>query len=289
MIMNFQNKKVNNIKSINGKDVIFEHDSSEEAWEYYKIIYFKPDGSSRINSTYDLKNEEQLVLCNYRDKKYFNEPNSKYPYVNRYYWLSGEATYDKKTYEYSGEKENLSGDCDFNFNDKKSSIFESMLEDEYKDYPRIKKYALNLLEECKNMHHRLLNFSLMQTKGNMQGFKGSCLNNGVYASLDRADTLISYLASYYRLQECQKYTSYILVNAGANKETLKKYLDSFDGIYNYCNKIYFIEDKVFVDRMIEEGCLCVNTGKDVIRYMLLALEFWDRKEVQIKKIYGNIK
>lgn len=129
----------------------------------------------------------------------------------------------------------------------------------------------------------------MQTKGNMQGFKGSCLNNGVYASLDRADTLVSYLASYYQLQERQKDTSYILVNAGANKKTLKNYLDSFDGIYNYCNKIYFIEDKVFVDRMIEEGCLCVNTGKDVIRYMLLALEFWDRKEVQIKKIYGNIK
>ncbi len=48
----------------------------------------------------------------------------------------------------------------------------------------------------------------------MQGFKGSCLNNGVYASLDRADTLVSYLASYYQLQERQKDTSYILVNAG---------------------------------------------------------------------------
>lgn len=29
--MDFQNKKVNNTKRINGKDVTFEHDSSEEA------------------------------------------------------------------------------------------------------------------------------------------------------------------------------------------------------------------------------------------------------------------
>ena len=289
-MMEFKNKKVDNIKRINGKDYTFEHDSSEEAWEHYKIIYFKPDGSSRINSKYDLKNEkQQLVLCNYKDKKYYNEPNSKYPYVNRYYWLSGEATYDEKSGEYSGEKENLSGDCDFNFNERKYIIYERMIEDEYKDYPRIKKYALNLLLECNNMHHSLLNFSLIQTKGNMQGFKGGCLNNGVYASLDRADTLVSYLANYYKLQDYQKRDSYIIANAGVNKDTLKEYLDSFKDIYDYCKKIYLIDNEKFVDRMIKEGCLLIKTGHDVVRYMLLALEFWDRKEFKIKEIYGNIK
>lgn len=289
-MMEFENKKVDNVKRINGKDYTFEHDSSEEAWKHYKIIYFKPDGSSRINSKYDLKNEkQQLVLCNYKDKKYYNEPNSKYPYVNRYYWLSGEATYDEKSSEYSREDANLSGDCDFNFNESKCRIFEHMVKEEYKDCSRMQKYALDLLEECKNMHHSLLNFSLMQTKGNMQGFKGSCLNNGVYASLDRADTLVSYLASYYQLQERQKDTSYILVNAGANKKTLKNYLDSFDGIYNYCHKIYFIDDRAFVDKMIKEGCLCIKTGHHVIRYMLLALEFWDKKEFKVKEIYRDIK
>ena len=288
MMMEFENKKVDNVKRINGKDYTFEHDSSEEAWKHYKIIYFKPDGSSRINSKYDLKNEkQQLVLCNYKDKKYYNEPNSKYPYVNRYYWLSGEATYDEKSSEYSGEDANLSGDCDFNFNESKCRIFEHMVKEEYKYCSRMQKYALDLLEECKNMHHSLLNFSLMQTKGNMQGFKGSCLNNGVYASLDRADTLVSYLASYYQLQERQKDTSYILVNAGANKKTLKNYLDSFDGIYNYCHKIYFIDDRAFVDKMIKEGCLCIKTGHHVIRYMLLALEFWDKKEFRVKEIYRD--
>ena len=172
MMMEFENKKVDNVKRINGKDDTFEHDSSEEAWKHYKIIYFKPDGSSRINSKYDLKNEkQQLVLCNYKDKKYYNEPNSKYPYVNRYYWLSGEATYDEKSSEYSGEDANLSGDCDFNFNESKCRIFEHMVKEEYKYCSRMQKYALDLLEECKNMHHSLLNFSLMQTKGNMHSGK----------------------------------------------------------------------------------------------------------------------
>lgn len=292
-MMEFKNKKVDNVKRINGKDYTFEHDSSEEAWKHYKIIYFDTDGKSKINNKYDYPAtscfEKRLVLCNYKNNGYYDEPNSKYPYVNRYYFLSNEATYEDESGKYSGEDANLSGDCDFNFNESKCRIFEHMVKAEYKDCSRMQKYALDLLEECKNMHHSLLNFSLMQTKGNMQGFKGSCLNNGVYASLDRTDTLVSYLASYYKLQDYQKCDSYIIVNAGVNKDTLKEYLDLFKDIYDYSKKIYLIDNEKFVDRMIKEGCLLIKTGHDVVRYMLLALEFWDRKEFKIKEIYVNIK
>ena len=40
MIVEFRNNIVNNKKNINGKIINFEHDSSEELREHYKIIYF---------------------------------------------------------------------------------------------------------------------------------------------------------------------------------------------------------------------------------------------------------
>ncbi|MBS7333349.1 MAG: hypothetical protein KIG88_07120, partial [Weeksellaceae bacterium] len=120
--MIFENKIVSNIKTIDNRVIKFEHDSSEEAWEHYKIIYFDKDGGSRINADYSLNNEfPNPVLSNYRNKKYYDEPTQNWPYVNRYYLLSKDSIYHKETKNYSGERANLSGDCDFNFNAKKYS------------------------------------------------------------------------------------------------------------------------------------------------------------------------
>lgn len=291
--MEFQNKSVNNIEVINNKRITFEHDSCKETWEYYKKIYFDEKGKCIINSDFVFNNSDQLVMSNYkRDKDnqkniYCNEPTAKWPYVNRYYLLNNTINYSLNQ-EYPGEKANLSGDCDFNFNEKKIGFFERKIKEDYNDYPRTKEYAMNLLCKCNEMHHTLLNFSLMQTKGNMQRFKGECLNNGVYSSLDRADSLVAYLYSYYKLNDLQKGDSYMLVNANNNANILKEYLASFTDIYDYCMKIYFIDDKEFVDRMVKEGCMHIKNGSDVIRYMLLALEFWDRKEIKVKAFFNKI-
>ncbi|WP_342558494.1 hypothetical protein [Metasolibacillus sp. FSL K6-0083] len=287
--MNFINKSVTDKGSVDGKNTNFHPDSSLEAWEHYRKVYFNENGVCKISEQYTLENLESLVLCNYKNKTYYNEPKERWPYDNRYYLLSGNNLIKYQLGDtYPGENANLSGDCDFNFNPKKYSIFKRMIEEKYEEGSRMCKYSMSLLEECRETHHKLVNFSLMQTKGDMQGFKGWCLNNGVYASLDRADTFIAYLNSYYELQDVQKDDSYILTNAGSNKETLKEYLKSFEDIYEYCEKIYLINDKEFINRMIREGKCLIKTGHDVIRYMLLALEFWDRKELQIKEIYKNI-
>lgn len=66
-------------------------------------------------------------------------------------------------------------------------------------------------------------------------------------------------------------------------------MNSFIDIYDYCNKIYLLDEKKFVDRIIYEGKLQIKTPDDVKRYMLLALDFWDKKEQNIKKIYDNLK
>lgn len=282
--MMFTNKIVSNIKNINEKEIEFEHDSSEEAWEHYKRIYFDNKGNSKINDIYNFIHEYQLVLCSYRDGKYYDEPI--YGRKNRYHFLSKNASYNKITKEYSGEKENLSGECDFNFNHFKSKVFKRILEYEQEGS---REQWLTRLEECKKMHHTLLNFSLMQTKGNMQGFKGNCFDGERETMLDRLDTFIFYLSEYYRTDDSRKDSTLILKNASSNKIILKGYLNSFIDIYDYCNKIYLLDEKKFVDRIIYEGKLQIKTPDDVKRYMLLALDFWDKKEQNIKKIYDNLK
>lgn len=287
--MIFSNKLVTDKGSVDGKNINIHPDSSLEAWVHYRKVYFNENGGCKISEQYILENRESLVLCNYKNKTYYNEPKERWPYDNRYYLLSGNnSTKYQLGGIYPGENANLSGDCDFNFNEKKTEIFKRMINENYSNYPRMKKYAIKLLDECENTHHSLVNFSLMQTKGDMQGFKGVCLNNGVYSSLDRADSLVEYLYKYYLLKESQKDDSYILKNAKANKDTLKAYLNLFEDVFDYCEKVYLINDRNFVKRMIREGGLVIENGEDVVRYMNLALEFWDRKELQIKEIYKNI-
>ena len=284
--MNFINKQVEKEGSVDGKTEIFHPDSTLEAWEHYQKIYFNEKGICKISEQYVLENLESLVLRNYKNNTYYNEPNQD---DNRYFLLSGNnLTKYQLGDKYPGEKANLSGECDFNFNDEKTEIFKRMINESYSNYPRMKKYAIKLLDECKNTHHSLVNFSLMQTKGNLQGFKGVCLKNGVNLPLDRADTFVKYLYKYYSLEESQKDDSYILKNAKANKNILKEYLNLFEDVFDYCEKVYLINDRNFVKRMIREGGLVIENGEDVVRYMNLALEFWDRKELQIKEIYKNI-
>lgn len=283
MVM-FTNSIVSNIKIINGQEIEFEHDSSDEAWEHYMKIYFDNKGNSKINDIYNLVHEYQLVLCNYRDGKYYNEPI--YGGKNRYHFLSKNAYYNKITKEYSGEKENLSGECDFNFNHLKSKVFKGILEYEQEGS---REQWLKKLEECQEMHHTLLNFSLMQTKGNMQGFKGKCFDGERETMLDRLDIFIFYLSEYYKTDDSRKDSTLILENASLNKRILRGYLDSFVDVYDYCNKIYFLDEKKFVDRIICEGMLQIKTPDDVKRYMLLALDFWNKKEESIQRIYDNLQ
>ncbi len=298
--MNFVNERIkDNIENltINGQKqkYTFEHDSLKIVWEHYKKIYFNKEGMCTICEGYSLIDLNQLVLANYKYDKikrqsyYYNEPSEKWPYVNRYYLIK--ANHDNYTIgaTYPGEDASLSGECDFNFNEKKYSFYRKKLEEEYSNSSKALKSKLAILKKCKENHHSLINFSLMQSKGNMQGFKGICLDNGIYYSLDRPDTLLAYLSSYYQLNDEQKENSYILANAGNNKDTLKQYLNSFEDVYEYCEKIYLINDKNFIDRMIKEGKLFIEDGKDVLRYMLLALEFWDRKQEKIESIYNDLK
>lgn len=251
----------------------FDPDSSPSAWTHYRTIY-----EGRMEG-YDFSH---LVFYNYHSKlsnlnkcfceerniwlNYIDLPSPDSRDYNRLLALKNDTlriekegvTYMEPAYRYGGE-------CDFNFNEKKYKQFRELIGGDA--------YALDRLKKCRKNHHTLINFSLMQALGSMQGVKGK-------DPFDRPDVFIYKLDQYF-----ERNSDAVVCQAGRNREFLEKYLHSFRDIYDYCEKIYFIDSKEFVDEIIRQGALPISEYKDVIRYMDLADEFWRRKQIKIEEVY----
>lgn len=244
----------------------FEPDSCEEAWKHYKEFY---------SETYFIRknyNFDDLFLYNlYKDvglqKEHKNEIGKRYDYTNklkstrnRYYALKKGTKKEKKDrIEYCPPASRVGGECDFNFNDGKYKLFKNIIGDN--------QTALQQLNRCKEMHHTLLNFSLIQAMGNMQGFKGS-------NRFDRLDTFVYELNRYYSGTS----VNVLSKSTTCNKPHLIEFLDNFKNIYKYCEEVYFINDKELVDEIIASGEKPIEACEDVKRYMDLAEKFWAAKE-----------
>ena len=55
-------------------------------------------------------------------------------------------------------------------------------------------------------------------------------------------------------------------------------------MYDYCKDIYLIDDKSFVDRLIESGKQPIDSRNRALEYMKLANEFWNIKKNKLKNI-----
>lgn len=278
-----------------GKEILFDPDSSPAAWEHY-LRFYKPekwlkDYEFNKQSLKFFKLDEEL-----KDKKkiyrYREEVDKK---DNRLYVLNKEI--NKMADEYGGYENGLrlGGDTDFNFNKNKYDSFSTILSNDLKnDKEEFEKQKAEL-DKCSKMHHTLLNFSLMQTMGKMQQVKeeGLKLPKGSYEHFDRLDTLIYFLDCFYNETDKEK----VLRKANNRKnpnnpdepthrECLEGYLSLFSGIYDYCKKIYFI-DKALTEKLIENGKKPIKTAEDVKRYMALAIEFWKQKEKYLKNLLAN--
>ena len=251
----------------------YEPDSSPDAWEHYKHFY---KNSNLIMDNYDFDNlssytnyKELGEKCgqrynddwyNYANKICHNKKN------NRLYALdkSAKKITDCQGVEWCCATRRIAGDCDFNFNEKKCKLFKALIGDS--------EQAQIQLDRCKEMHHTLLNFSLMEAMGNMQAYKGS-------NRYDRFDYFIYMLDLYFKGISVD-----ILSNSTTeNKGELIKYLNGYKDIYEYCKMVYFITDVTFVDKIILSGKKPIVDCSDVIRYMSLAEEFWTAKEFEFLK------
>lgn len=277
----FENKIIRAVQEYDGKDYVFEPDSSPEAWEHYRKYY---PNSKRLNEKYDLKNgcfyslhskaglKKGLYLKQYN--KWLNYVNAPLCSENNRIYALNKMTVIKKgndNFEYIEATDRLGGECDFNFNKKKCDLFKEIIGDDTA--------ALEKLSYCKKMHHTLLNFSLIQAMGNMQAHKGR-------NRYDRLDVFVYELDLYYKGIS----SDVLSESAEKNRETLINFLCSFKNIYEYCQETYFIKDQWFVDKIISQGQLPIEDKTDVVRYMDLAIEFWNKKEKTFKTLdYKEIR
>ncbi|WP_022770400.1 hypothetical protein [Butyrivibrio sp. NC2007] len=232
----------------------FDPDSSPDAWIHYKKYYI--EGEKPLD--YDFNTLHFLSYRNERNKIWYEDKPNTYGTNRLYAVQKARSNWSENDITCFGSGLALGGDCDFNFNEKKCSLFKAIIDEDSK--------LCEMLECCTKMHHTVLNFSLMQKTGNMQGHKGS-------NRFDRFDTFISDLNEYLN-----GLSNRVLDKAtGANTNDLVHYLNSFKNIYDYMEKMYFIFDADFVNRIIDEGKKPLLNKYDIERYMRLAMDYWTIK------------
>ena len=128
------------------------------------------------------------------------------------------------------------------------------------------------------MHHNFVNFSFMPITGALNNKKGTSKHPEEAKSLDRFDYFINMLNDYYT-------TGNEMIFMKFNKEPLKWYLGKFNDIYDYCEKIYLIDDKDFVDEIIDSGKKAIITRESALNYMKLAQKYWTKRREKMKS-YG---
>lgn len=234
----------------------YDPDSSPKAFEHYKRVY-------------------TTESCTLMDEFDWLNVDTRNHLLNENYENAFERLYIKTKNDAIklGDSFLLGGETDFNFNEQKSIYLMQILKQK-----KVRHKDVEKLQFCQNNYHSVVNFSLMPATGAMGNFKGS-------EKFDRLDCFICSLNEFYTNGNYR-----VLTEAkGKNKEYLLNYLNFFDDIYDYCRKIYFIEDREFVDRIIENGQKPLESREDVVRYMNLAIEYWNRKEQYFKKKMSSDK
>lgn len=230
----------------------YDPDSSPKAFEHYKRAYISSE------------------FCSPIDKFDWLNVDTRNHLLNESYENAFERLYVKIQDDTMGLGDSflLGGETDFNFNEQKSIYLMQILKQK-----KVRHKDVEKLQFCQNNYHSVVNFSLMPATGAMGNFKGS-------EKFDRLDCFICSLNEFYINGNYQ-----VLSKAkGRNKEYLLNYLNLFDDIYDYCRKIYFMEDREFVDRIIMNGQKPLKSREDVVRYMNLAIDYWNRKESYLKNI-----
>lgn len=262
----FENTKIQSKQIWNGEHLYFDPDSSPAAWEHYKQCY-----CSQFFSAYLI---DSPILLTYECPYYISKPQKE---GNRLFALIKDASSQK---DKDGNIRfspclRLGGETDFNFGDKNYKFLKELLiRDNEQEY-------ISKLEKCREQHHCLINFSLMQAVGKMQRFKGSRCGNGCY---DRLDKFIYYLRKFFDTARSKRgETDIIRYATESNKEYLLTFLNLFDCLEHYCSHIYFIDDKNLISDMEENGKIEITNAADVKRYIDLAFRFWESKVFHFSK------
>lgn len=181
-----------------------EFDTSNEAWEVYKLLYEVnfPDGT-------ELKQNKRRRFIEER------------------------ITVNNRT---SAKPINFSGDTDFNytkgFAHSRLTAYRKYLKDGKipGKYAKIYSNNLTIFEE---LTYSIVNVSLIPQNGNMQAIKQGVGN-------DRLDTFIWALDEYYNETSNVLFNH----SSANNMPVLKEYLAMYQDVYEYCATVYHINESL---------------------------------------------
>lgn len=181
-----------------------EFDTSNEAWEVYKLLYEVnfPDGT-------ELKQNKRRRFIEER------------------------ITVNNRT---SAKPINFSGDTDFNytkgFAHSRLTAYRKYLKDGKipGKYAKIYSNNLTIFEE---LTYSIVNVSLIPQNGNMQAIKQGVGN-------DRLDTFIWALDEYYNKTSNVLFNH----SSANNMPVLKEYLAMYQDVYEYCATVYHINESL---------------------------------------------
>lgn len=266
-------ENVSKIRKWKESGILFDPDSSPKAWEHYE------------------KNYTNIIYID--DYEIYGDDKKGYR-------LKRKAKLKEKEKNIEFE---VAGDCSFNFNEDKKSKFESIINnDKNLDENKIADLKKEL-ERCCEMHHTLYNFDLIPVDGEMNNVKGKLKHkndrilvhgSGKYpvALHDRLDTFISLMD--YSIEQRDEYEGkkcnlkeigsffadsiFTYSLRGENFEILYDLLENYKDVYQYCEDFYNIDNKEFINKLINNGKSEIKNGEDLKRYMDLANEFWGLKK-----------
>jgi len=184
----------------------------------------------------------------------------------RYYQnMCGTSLTRENSAYYYNETIEVNGDVSFNFGYDSHKYFRSIVRNSNLS-DNEKQNTYKRLNCCALHNYEPINFSLMPVTGNLQAAKQKFGN-------DRFDTFIYTLDLFYNggeLPLCQGGNI-----AVENRSILRDTLNSFDDVYDFCEKLCFIQNEdSLVDKLIQSGKKPILEIDRVNEYIDLALLVW---------------
>ena len=191
----------------------------------------------------------------------------------RYYknMCRASLTRENSAYYYNDTIE-VNGDVNFNFGYDSHKYFRSIVrKSNLSDSEKQNTYKR--LNCCALHNYEPINFSLMPVTGNLQAVKQKFGN-------DRFDTFIYTLDLFYKGDEL------LLCQGGSiaieNRRILRDTLKSFNGVYDFCEKLCFIQNKNLVNKLIQSGKKPILEIDRVNEYIDLAILVWAERSRQTR-------
>lgn len=252
----------------------FEYDSDKDRWEYYKKSY-----TDIIIDTDMLFTRKNRLVGTFS----VNKINTQ---------IKLEQVENKS-------KENcieLSGDCFFNFNEKKYERYMQIAQSS----EELKK---RLLEYKNNCHHSNANCVLLPVTGAINNVKGNVYFNNkqfkVYNRCgrppmnrdDRPDTFIYILSKFWdikargewNLREAGLFLSNSVFSHSLNGENfavIYDFLNSFNTLDKFCSLMFGIDENL-VYKIKNNGKILITDIYSLEKYLNLASEFWNSRKNQM--------